>query len=94
MKYVVRRGFSYTDVKGRGQVYTEGEAVNCVIDESQKWKLGELKEESELTMATKGVTSATQTQKAKTKTKKELLGGPTDLDDPYYDPDDEGEETE
>lgn len=93
MQYVVRRGFSYTDVNGRGQVYKEGEAVNCVIDETQKWKLGEIKIEPELPMATKGVTGATQTQKAKAKTK-ELKGGPTNLDDPYYDPDDEGEETE
>ena len=66
MMYVVRRGYSYTDTQGRGQVYREGEAVNCVIDETQRWKLGEVVPKTKLNIETKGVQNATQTKEAKT----------------------------
>jgi hypothetical protein len=62
-------------------VYTGGEEFAGKVDPTQKWKLGEIKPEPELPIATKGVTNATQTKKAKAKTEE-------------IDPLDEGEETE
>ena len=70
--YVVRKGFSYTDIHGRNRVYTEGQEFNGKIDETQKWKLGELEPQVEMEVMTKGVDSAAQTKTTKAKTAKEL----------------------
>jgi hypothetical protein len=79
MKYIVRRGYSYVDINGRGKVYGQGEEFSGVVDARQKWKLGEMKQEVEHV--------DTQTKKAKTKTKKFS----SHIDE--YDEMDEGEET-
>ncbi len=83
MMYVVRKGYSYTDVNNRGRVYRAGEEVLGQIDETQKWKLGELTPEA----------SNVETQTKEAKTKGIKVGSPTNLDDKYYDEMDEGEET-
>ena len=76
MMYVVRRGFSYTDIHGRNRVYTQGQEFSGKVDPTQKWKLGELEPVTELPMSTKGVDNAEPPRKAeetkKAKTTKEL----------------------
>ena len=79
MMYVVKKGYSYIDIKGRNKVYTGGEHFDGVVDPSQQWKLGTLTKESPQEIATKVM-------------KRSNIKNPKD--DPDYDPDDEGEETE
>ncbi len=67
MQYVVRKGYSYTDIHGRNLVYRAGEEFSGKIDETQKWKLGVLEQAVEVPIATKGVDHVSaQTKKAKT----------------------------
>ena len=78
MKYVVKKGYSYTDIHGREKIYGPGEEFNGELDPTQKWKLGVVQAEPELEVTTK---HATQTQETETKAEE-------------IDPMDEGEETE
>ena len=81
MKYVVQKGYSYVDINGRQRVYTSGEEFDGVIDPTQNWKLGRIDQATPQEIATKVI--------ERSKIKK-----PLKVDEPYHDPDDEGEETE
>ena len=85
MKYVVKKGHSYTDTKGRNKVYGPGEIFEGELDSVQRWKVGRIDQAVDagntLPFSTKGMHDATQTKKAETETEE-------------VDPMDEGEETE
>ena len=76
MMYVVKKGYTYLDTKsGRNTPYVGGQEFTGVIDETQKWKLGELKPVAAMPIVTKGVDDAKSPRKAeaaKTKTAKEI----------------------
>ena len=83
MKYVVNKGKSYTDTKGRNTVYGPGDVFEGELDLTQKWKVGLVVPAGapELPYDKKGVGHAAQTEKAKAEAE-------------VIDPMDEGEETE
>tara|TARA_R110000772_G_scaffold267971_1_gene393527 strand:- start:4900 stop:5133 length:234 start_codon:yes stop_codon:yes gene_type:complete len=53
MKYVVRKGYSYVDVKGRNQIFNAGSVFEGDVDTSQKWKLGRIDQAPEVKVETK-----------------------------------------
>ena len=73
MMYVVKKGYTYLDTKGgRNTPYVGGQEFSGVVDETQKWKLGELKPVEQLEVSTKDATTPRKAEAAKTKTAKEL----------------------
>lgn len=74
MMYQVKRGYSYVDVNGRGQVFVHPQMFEGEVDPTQKWKLGAVVQEGqELPISTKGVDDGrTQTKETKAKTEREI----------------------
>jgi hypothetical protein len=53
MKYIVHKGYSYTDTKNRNRVYVAGQEFEGEVDPTQKWKLGQLDQAPEVQVAKK-----------------------------------------
>jgi hypothetical protein len=62
MKYVIKKGYSYVDTKGRGEVFTGGSTFEGKLDNRQKWKIGHIMSEPELEVTQKNAPQAEETE--------------------------------